>query len=158
MDAGSRPLTVVIIDDEAPLRTLVQIALDRSGVATVVAESDGRPETVADACDTEPDVVLLDQNLNGVRGTALIGEITRRAPRAMIAMLTALDPGSEEAAALSAGAFVFYEKTIIASGLAACLVEDHHLFRSALDGREVHAPSAMSRRRLLSTEPSPDQL
>ncbi len=152
MDAVPRPLTVAIIDDEPHVRRLVRIALDRTELATVVAESDGRPATLAAACRMAPDVILLDQNLEGIRGTALIGEITRHAPRAMIAMLTALAADSEEAAALSAGAFVFYEKSVIAGVLATCLIEDHRLFCAALDGREVHAPSARSRRTLFSRD------
>lgn len=153
MDAVPRPLTVAIVDDEPHVRRLVRLSLDRTELVRVVGESDGRPDSLAEACGTSPDVVLLDQNLDGLRGTALIGEITRNAPRAMIAMLTALAADSEEAAALSAGAFVFYEKSVIADVLATCLVEDHRLFRSALEGREVHAPSARSRRTLLA----PDQ-
>lgn len=152
MDAAPRSLTVAIIDDEAAVRTLVRLALERSGLAEVVAESDGSPASVLASCRSEPDVVLLDQHLNGVLGTTLIGEITRNAPRAMIAMLTALDAASEEGPALSAGAFVFYEKAVIANVLATFLVDDHQLFRRALEGREVHAPSAMARRALHSPE------
>lgn len=152
MDAVARPLNVAIVDDEPHVRRLVRLALERSDLVTVVAESDGHQASLDEVCLVAPDVVLLDQRLDGIRGTELIGEITRKAPRAMIAMLTALSADSEEAAALSAGAFVFYEKSVIADVLATCIVEDHRLFASALDGREVHAPSARSRRARLEPE------
>ena len=151
-DARSEPLKVLVVDDEDEVRTLVRLTLHRSGLATVVAESDGSPADVALGCQALPDVVLLDQNLDGVRGTDLIGDISRNAPNAMVAMLTALDARSEEAAALSAGAFVFYEKSVIATGLVESLLEDHRLFQSALAGREVYAPSALSRRILAVPE------
>jgi DNA-binding response OmpR family regulator len=152
MDAVTEPLTVAIVDDEPDVRRLVRLALERSRLITVVAESDGHQASLDEVCRSAPDVVLLDQRLDGVRGTELIGEITRKAPRAMIAMLTALDADSEEAIALSAGAFVFYEKSLIADVLATCIIDDHRMFRSALDGREVHAPSARSRRTNLEPE------
>jgi two-component system, NarL family, nitrate/nitrite response regulator NarL len=145
-DSHLEPLRVVVVDDEDPVRTLLRLTLNRSGRAIVVGESDGTPSDVLDACRTQPDVVLLDQHLRGLRGTDLIGDISRIAPSAMVAMLTALDARSEEAAALSAGAFVFYEKAVIATTLIDCLFADHELFRSALAGREVYAPSALSRR------------
>ena len=139
-------LRVVVIDDEPALRTLVRVQLERSGRATVVAESDGSPDTVLSACAASPDIVLLDQNLDGVRGTDLIGGIARTAPNAMVVMLTALDASTEEAAALSAGAFVFYEKRVMAASIVELLEADFRLFSSALNGREVFAPSARSRR------------
>jgi DNA-binding NarL/FixJ family response regulator len=144
------PLRVVVIDDEEPIRALVRAVLDRTSVATVIADADGSPEAVAAACEQEPDVVLLDQKLGGRRGTELIGDIVRVCPSAMIAIFSALDADTEEVSALRAGAFAYYEKSLTAQALPAILVEDHALFRRALAGEDVCAPSAADRRETLS--------
>ena len=147
MDA--EPLRVVVVDDDKPIRTLVRALLQRSPATTVVADADGHPDAVAVACGQSPDVVLLDQNLGGSRGTELIGDIVRACPHAMIAIFSALDPDAEETSALSAGAFAFYEKNVATPSLPEILAEDYALFRRALQGEDVCAPSAADRRRVL---------
>jgi DNA-binding NarL/FixJ family response regulator len=141
------PLRVAIIDDDEPIRTLVRAILDHSPVASVVADADGTPDAVAAACERSPDVVLLDQKLGGRRGTELIGDIVRACPHAMIAIFSALDAEAEESSALRAGAFAFYEKRATTPALPEILAEDHMLFRRALEGEDVCAPSAADRRR-----------
>jgi DNA-binding NarL/FixJ family response regulator len=146
---NAEPLRVAIVDDDEPIRTLVRTLLDHSPVATVVADADGTPESVAAACEHDPDVVLLDQKLGGRRGTELIGDIVRVCPHAMIAIFSALDAEEEEGSALSAGAFAFYEKRVTTPALAKILAEDYALFRRALAGEDLCAPSAADRRHVL---------
>lgn len=144
----AEPLRVVVVDDDEPIRVLVRTLLDRSAVAAVVADADGNPDAVASACQRSPDVVLLDQNLGGRHGTELIGDILRACPNAMIAMFSGLDADAEEGPALSAGAFAFYEKTVVTPSLPEILAQDYALFRRALQGEDVCAPSAAERRRV----------
>lgn len=149
LSLDAEPLRVVVVDDHEPIRTLVRTLLQRSPATTVVADADGTPDAVAVACGQSPDVVLLDQNLGGSRGTELIGDIVRACPHAMIAIFSALDADAEETSALSAGAFAFYEKSVTTPSLPEILAEDYALFRRALQGEDVCAPSAADRRRLL---------
>jgi two-component system, NarL family, response regulator DevR len=147
----TRPLRVVIVDDHAPMRSLVRATLDRTDVARVVAEASGASQEVLAACERDPDVVLLDQHLGAVRGTDLLGDILRACPTAMIAIFSALPPEDVEEGALQAGAFAFYEKDLVTGVLPEVLVADHELFRQALQGEDVCAPSATDRRRTLGT-------
>jgi DNA-binding NarL/FixJ family response regulator len=145
-------LRVAIIDDHPPIRTLIRVVLDASGTATVVAEADGTRQTVRAACRQQPQVVLLDQHLGPrLRGTDLIGDILRSCPSAMIAIFTGLDPAAEEEPALRAGAFAFYEKLIVTTALPTILTQDYALFRQALAGEDVCAPTAADRRRCTET-------
>lgn len=146
---GTERLRVVVIDDKPAVRVLVRAMLAHGDAATVVAEADGSPEAVATACAQAPQVVLLDQNLGPTLGTELIGDIMRSCPEAMIAVFSGLDPSTEEASALRAGAFVFYEKSVVTPALAEHLVDDHAVFRRALRGEDVCAPSVIERRRAL---------
>jgi DNA-binding NarL/FixJ family response regulator len=146
---GTAPLRVVIVDDKPSIRALVRTMLAQGDAATVVAEADGSPEAVATACAQAPQVVLLDQNLGPTLGTDLIGDIMRSCPEAMIAVFSGLDPSTEEASALRAGAFVFYEKSVVTPALSEHLIDDHAVFRRALRGEDVCAPSVIERRRAL---------
>ena len=143
-------LRVAVVDDFAPTRALVRAKLDGSGIASVVAEADGSPEQVAEACAQEPDVILLDQQLGAVRGTDLLGDVLRSCPTVMVAIYSALDPTTEEAEALRAGAFTYYEKHLVTEVLPEAISEDYALFQRALAGEDVCTRSAMDRRLSLS--------
>lgn len=151
--AGAGRLRVAVVDDFAPTRALVRATLEGSGIASVVAEADGSPEQVAEACTQEPDIILLDQQLGGIRGTELLGDVLRACPKVMVAIYSALDPADEEADALRAGAFTYYEKHLVTEVLPEVLTEDYALFQRALAGEDVCTRSAMDRRLILS-EPS----
>ena len=144
--APTRPLRLLIIDDDEQIRRVTRLILENEEVATVVAEADGTQESIAAACPEQPDVILLDQDLGHAQGTDLIADILRRCPGTMIAMFTSSDAGQLERRALSAGAFVFYDKTWIPTHLAEYVVADYELFCRALDGEDVAAPLAFTRR------------
>ncbi|MEX0835683.1 MAG: response regulator, partial [Nitriliruptor sp.] len=105
-------------------------------------DGEGALEAIA---EHTPDVVLLDLMLGPEWGVDLIAPVLARSPGTMVAILTALSAEREEDAALSAGAFVYYEKTMVVN-LVEYLDRDHALFRRALDGDDVLAPSALQRR------------
>lgn len=148
--AAAGRLRVAVVDDFAPTRALVRAKLDGSGMASVVAEADGSPGQVEAACQQQPDVLLLDQQLGGVRGTELLGDVLRTCPRVMVAIYSALDPADEEAEALRAGAFTYYEKHVVTEVLPEVICEDYALFQRALAGEDVCTRSAMDRRMSMS--------
>lgn len=146
LQAPTRPIRLLIIDDDEHVRRVTRLILEKNQVAIVVAEADGTRESIAAACQEQPDVILLDQDLGHVRGTDLIADILRRSPRTMIVMLTSAEAAHLERRALSAGAFAFYEKAWIPTHLGEYLVSDYELFCRALDGEDVAAPLALTRR------------
>lgn len=142
-------LRVIIIDDDDSIRQVTRLVLQRTGRIRLVGQSDGSSQQdVDEACRTRPHVVLLDQDLGRLQGTDLIGPILRACPDAMIAMLTGIDAEEGEASALRAGAFVYYEKSAIPTGLVDHIEQDYTTFARALAGEDVVAPSALTRRRL----------
>lgn len=148
--ATDRKLRVAVVDDFAPTRALVRTTLERSGIARVVVDAAGAREDITSICAEDPDVVLLDQNLGDVRGTELIGDILRACPTTMVAIFSALDAETEEEAALTAGAFTYYEKDLLTETLPQVLSEDYALFQRALAGEDVCTRSALDRRGCLS--------
>lgn len=137
--------SVVVVDDDESLRTLIRHRLERTGEYTVVGEAVNTTDALALAEAQKPHVVLLDLLLGDEVGADIIGDLLRTAPQTMIAVLTALSAEEHEEIVRAAGAFVFYEKTTL-TDLPADLREDLRTFRQALDGTEIVAPSAITRR------------
>lgn len=139
------PLRVVVIDDDARVRAWVRIELERGGRASLVGESSGSSATVARSCRRSPDVVLLGQDLAQARATGLVSYLARTVPSAMLAVLRPHETNSGDAAGVTAGVFACYERML--TPLAQRILEDHRLFRCALAGSEVVAPSTVRGRR-----------
>lgn len=144
-EATDAPARVVIVDDEPGIRRILELTLRRTGRYEVVAQVGTGEEALAAVAEHQPDVVLLDLMLGPEWGVDLIAPILARSPGSLVAILTALSAEREEDAALTAGAFVFYEKTMVVS-LVEYLDRDLALFRRALAGHDVLAPSALQRR------------
>jgi two-component system sensor kinase len=82
---------VLVADDRASVRATLRIALEIEGGFEVVGEADDAPRTVELAAELQPDVVLLDVDMPGTSGLAVIPELRNVAPAASIVLLTALD-------------------------------------------------------------------
>lgn len=143
--SSGAPARVVVVDDEPGIRRILELTLRRSGRYEVVAEAATGEAALVAVREHQPDVVLLDLMLGPEWGLDLIIPLLRTSPSSMLAVLTALAAEREEHAALAAGAFVFYEKTMVVN-LVDYLDRDHALFRRALSGDDVLAPSALQRR------------
>lgn len=107
--SGADSIRVVIVDDEALVRTGFQYVLDASGGIDVVGTADG-----ADAVETverlRPDVVLLDIRMPARSGLDVLADLRRQVPAPIVAILTTFDSDEHIAAALSAGAAGFLVK------------------------------------------------
>jgi DNA-binding NarL/FixJ family response regulator len=136
------PATVLLVDDEEDLRTLIRIGLQRSGEFDVVAEAaDGR-EAIELADRHRPDVVLLDLMMPDVDGREALPQIISRSPSSMVVVLSALQARQEAAPSIAAGAFAYVEKTELGSDMAGKLAALLLDFRRALGGETVLAPSS----------------
>jgi two-component system response regulator AtoC len=101
---------VLIIEDEAILAKNIRLYLQRHGFEARVAGSAEAGLTALD--EFSPDAVLVDYNLPGKDGLALLGELKRRDPRANVIMMTG--HGSIEIAvqAMKDGAADFLRKPV----------------------------------------------
>jgi DNA-binding response OmpR family regulator len=137
-------LRVGVCDDDPAFASLVRRVLrDHVEVVGIAATGDEAVELVE---ATHPDVLLLDVQLGGGEsGLDVLPRLLRAGPTTMLAALTGLDAEAWEHDVLVAGAFVYYEKTTVLE-LPALLATDVALFRRALAGEDVLAPSALRRR------------
>ncbi|HXI45120.1 MAG TPA: response regulator transcription factor [Candidatus Acidoferrales bacterium] len=98
MDARPR---VLVVDDEAPIRTLVRGYLEVEGFD--VREADTGPTAVADTRAWAPDLVVLDVMLPGLDGVEVCRQI-RTFSDAYVLMLTARDEEIDRVIGLTVGA------------------------------------------------------
>jgi DNA-binding NarL/FixJ family response regulator len=86
---GTRPIRVVIADDEPDIRMLLRIQLEHEGFQIVGEAHDG--EAVIECCrETQPDAVILDLLMPGVNGFEAIGPLRRRHPEVAVVAYTAV--------------------------------------------------------------------
>jgi DNA-binding NarL/FixJ family response regulator len=102
-------LKVVIVDDEALIRSGFELILSDIDDIEVVATCNG-VEAVEVIADRNPDVVLLDIRMPGKDGLAVLAEVQQLTPPPTVAMLTTFDADEYIATALRLGAAGFLLK------------------------------------------------
>jgi DNA-binding NarL/FixJ family response regulator len=84
---STEQITVLLVDDHALVRSAVRQALSAPDIE-VVGEASTAEEALLLAPRLVPDVLLLDLNLPGANGFALLRELAPRLPNTRIVMLT----------------------------------------------------------------------
>ncbi|HEX2745504.1 MAG TPA: response regulator transcription factor [Streptosporangiaceae bacterium] len=111
MNAGTKPLRVLIADDHEPTRDDVRRALEGDEMFDICAVVADAAQAVRAAVCEQPDVCLLDVRMPG-SGVAAAWEIAARLPDTKIVMLTVSDDDADLFAALRAGADGYLLKTM----------------------------------------------
>jgi two-component system, OmpR family, KDP operon response regulator KdpE len=93
-------VTVLVIDDEAPIRAILRDALEPAGYRVVEAEHGAAAEAVAQG--ESPDVALLDLGLPDRDGLDLIAPLRQQG--AAVLVVSARDATAQKVAALDRGA------------------------------------------------------
>ncbi|HLY47179.1 MAG TPA: response regulator [Stellaceae bacterium] len=101
------PVTILVVDDEPPIRRFLRTSLAAIGHRVVLAE-DGAGALAALASD-KPDLVILDLGLPDRSGLDVIADIRKRSPVPII-VLSARDDERSKVAALDLGADDYISK------------------------------------------------
>ncbi len=98
--------TVLTIDDDADMRTLLEIMLERFGCCTIGA--DNGIDGIAQALDKHPDLILLDVMMEGTKGYEVCTTLRALGYTGRIVLLSAIpvDIGRGRARACGANDFV----------------------------------------------------
>ena len=114
----ARP-TILVVEDEAPLMTLVRYNLEKQGFRVEEA-ADGQ-EALLRVSEAKPDLVLLDWMLPSLSGIEVCRQLRRRpATRDLpIIMLTARTEDQDQVRALDTGADDYVTKPFAMEGLVA---------------------------------------
>lgn len=100
--------TVLVVDDEAPVRHMLRIVLEREGYE--VREADDGDTAVGMVAEAPPDVLLTDVRMAGMSGLDLVQQLARDFPDITLVVMSAF--GSVELAmeALNRGAYDYISK------------------------------------------------
>jgi len=80
LDPASHPATILVIEDEAAVREMLQITLERSGYRVLAACGGNEALDFCESSATPIDLVLTDIVMPGTSGTDLAGYLAIRYP------------------------------------------------------------------------------
>ena len=106
--SGGARRTLLVVDDEASARSLLQETLEEAGYAVVTASSGA--EALEIVSTREFDAVLLDIRMPGLSGLAVLQEVQDRYPDTPAIMLTAVGDAETAVGAMKAGAYDYVVK------------------------------------------------
>lgn len=102
-------MRVLIVDDNASMRTLLSALLAKQGFKVVGALVDGS-NVIASVSELSPDIVCLDYQLPGRNGLEILNEINEKFPEIDVVFMTASNQGGIKKIAADAGATGFLQK------------------------------------------------
>jgi DNA-binding NarL/FixJ family response regulator len=132
----SDPVTIILADDHAILRSGLRLLLNNQPGWTVIGEAENGAEALAKTAQLRPDVLLLDLNMPGVDGLSVIEAIRKAAPATRILVLTMHEDGSYLQQAIQFGASGYVLKKAVDTEL---LMAIHAVLRG-----ELYVHSAMT--------------
>jgi two-component system nitrate/nitrite response regulator NarL len=112
------PVRLLVVDDHTLFRRGLVALLAADPSLQVVGQAADAGEALRLAGALQPDVILLDNHLPGVRGIEALAGLKETAPAARILLLTVSEDADDLAAALRAGAHRYLVKTIEGEQLA----------------------------------------
>jgi DNA-binding NarL/FixJ family response regulator len=101
---SAEPVRVMLVDDHPVWREGVRADLEKSGVATVVAESGDGGEAIEAALEAMPEVVVMDLNLPTLGGAEATRRIVEESPHVRVLILSASGEEADVLEAVKAGA------------------------------------------------------
>ena len=115
------PIRLLVVDDHTLFRRGLTMLLALHAELQVVGEAGDASEAQHRARELQPDLILLDNHLPGVRGVDALPGLREAAPRARVLMLTVSEDEDDLAAALRQGANGYLLKTIEGDALLAAI-------------------------------------
>lgn len=129
---NKRKVTVLIAEDEAHIRGLINLVVISLG-AQVVAEAEDGEQAVNLYQKYRPDMVILDINMPKLDGIAVLKRIMTINPRTLVVMLTSLNTLDVVAECLDNGAWNYLLKNTTAGELRGAISETWAEYVAAID-------------------------
>ena len=117
-DAEARTKTVLVVDDDRPMRALCRASLEEAGLRVLEA-ADGE-QAIASVHDEQPDLILLDIMMPGISGWEVISALLadRATDRIPIIFMSARTELADRVRAFDLGAQDYVTKPFDPRGLA----------------------------------------
>lgn len=124
---GDHPRSVLVVDDQAPFRTIARQVVTIAPEFSVVGEAESGEEAVRLAAELRPEVVLMDINLPGVDGIEATRRITAAAPDTIVILLSTYAEADLPADATTCGATRYVHKEDFDLAVLIEVAEGRHL-------------------------------
>ncbi|WP_019141954.1 sigma-54-dependent transcriptional regulator [Noviherbaspirillum massiliense] len=134
---------ILIVDDEADLRELLEITLLKMGLDVDSADSIGKAREYL--AQTEYAMVLTDMRLPDGVGIELVREVSGNYKNTLVAVITAFGSADNAVAALKAGAFDYLSKPVALDQLRQMVQSALRINKSDELAHPEHAATAVSR-------------
>lgn len=131
-------IRILVVDDHTLFRRGLTALLARESAFEVVGDAADAGEAQRRAQELQPDLILLDNHLPGVRGVDALPALREAAPQARVLMLTVSEDEQDLGNALQAGAAGYLLKTIEGDALSAAI-------HRVMQGEKVVAPEMTSK-------------
>ena len=131
-------IRLLLVDDHTLFRRGLKALLSQDDRFEVCGEAADAGEALRCLQNQQPDVILLDNHLPGVRGVDAIPALKEAAPATRILMLTVSENENDLSAALQAGADGYLLKTVESEQLADTIIK-------VMDGESVISPEMMTK-------------
>ena len=138
MKRSMKPIQLLVVDDHTLFRRGLIALLSQNERFNVVSEAGDVGEALRCVAQDQPDLILLDNHLPGVRGVDGIAALKDAAPDSRILMLTVSENEADLVAALQAGADGYLLKTVESDRLYEAIVK-------VLAGESVISPEMMTK-------------
>ncbi|WP_353141117.1 response regulator [Limnohabitans sp.] len=138
----SEPIQLLVVDDHPLFRRGLIALLSQDDRFEIVGEAGDVGEALRVLAKTQPDLLLLDNHLPGVKGVDAIASLKSDRPNLRILMLTVSEDEEDLSKALQNGADGYLLKTSESDQLCDALVKVH-------EGQSVISPSMLNK--LVST-------
>ncbi len=138
----SSAIRILVVDDHTLFRRGLMALLAREPAFDVVGDAADAGEAQRRAQELQPDLILLDNHLPGVRGVDALPSLHEAAPKAKVLMLTVSEDEQDLAAALKGGAAGYLLKTIEGDALASAIhraMRGEHVVATEMTGKLVAA-------------------
>ena len=132
------PITILLVDDHALVRSGVRAYLETQPELVVVGEAGSGQEAVQQAAEYAPDVVLMDLVMPGMDGVEATRRVREASPRTQVVVLTSFHEDTHIFPAIKAGAISYLLKDIGPAKLAEAI-------RAAARGEAILHPKVAAR-------------
>ena len=117
---------ILIVDDHAVIRAGLRLLIETNKRFAVCSEAGNCRNAISAAETSQPNLILLDIDLNGENSLQCMPELLRAAPAARVLVLTGLNDARLHAEALKAGAMGLVLKEKAAEVLLKAIEKVHH--------------------------------
>ena len=121
------PTRALVVDDSSTMRGIVRKILSASKFPVEVGDTDDAGKAFEEVETGNFDIVLLDCDMPGVDGLAILTEIRRLAPHVTVVIMTSTDDHSVTDRARLAGATEFLKKPFYPADVDAVLYRFHQI-------------------------------